>query len=238
MTPLKGNIALVTGGAQGLGYAIVSALANAGCTVIAADLDAQKVSDAAAKAGNGVVPLQLDVSDEKSVDDALETIRERHGGFDILINNAGTDVTKSVEDVSVEEWVRVVQVNLFGPFFLSKKALPILVERGRGQIVNIASTAAKRTWANASAYHASKWGLLGFSHALHVEARAKGVKVTAVVAGGMQTPFILERFPETDPSVLQPPENVARAIIGVLTLPPESVVPEIMIIPLKETSWP
>ena len=71
--------------------------------------------------------------------------------------------------------------------------------QGRGHIVNIVSTAAKRAWANASAYHASKWGLLGLSHALHVEARPQNVKVTAVVAGGMRTPFLLDRFPDLDP---------------------------------------
>ena len=78
-----------------------------------------------------------------------------------------------------------------------------------GHIVNIASTAAKRAWANASAYHASKWGLLGFSHALHVEARAFQVKVTAVVSGGMRTPFLLDRFPDIDVENLQEPDHVA-----------------------------
>ncbi|MCP2848960.1 SDR family oxidoreductase, partial [Salmonella enterica subsp. enterica serovar Typhimurium] len=76
-----------------------------------------------------------------------------------------------------------------------------------------ASTAAKRAWPNASAYHASKWGLLGFSHALHAELRPLGIKVTAVIAGGMRTPFLLERFPDLDPKVLQAPEAVAAAVV-------------------------
>src|SRR5436305_228121 len=80
-----------------------------------------------------------------------------------------------------------------------------------------ASTAAKRTWPNASAYHASKWGLLGFSHALQAEARTYGVRVTAVICGGMRTPFILERFPEVDPETLQDPRAVARTIRGLVT---------------------
>jgi short-subunit dehydrogenase len=107
-----------------------------------------------------------------------------------------------------------------------------------GHIVNITSTAAKRCWANASAYHASKWGLLGFSHALHVEARPHGIKVTAVVSGGMRTPFLLERFPDIDIGTLQDPRNVAEAIRCILTLPPDAVVPELTILPMKETSWP
>jgi short-subunit dehydrogenase len=111
-------------------------------------------------------------------------------------------------------------------------------KQGRGQIVNIVSTAAKRVWANATAYHASKWGLLGLSHALHVEGRKHNIKVTAVVSGGMRTPFILDRFPDTDPGVLQDPRTVAETIRFVLTLPDESVIPEIMVLPMRETSWP
>ena len=104
--------------------------------------------------------------------------------------------------------------------------------------MNVTSTAAKRAWANASAYHASKWGLLGFSHALHVEGRALGVKVTAVVAGGMRTPFLLDRFPDIDEGTLQDPATVAETIRFVLTQPDETVVPEVMVIPMRESSWP
>jgi short-subunit dehydrogenase len=111
-------------------------------------------------------------------------------------------------------------------------------KHGGGHIVNVVSTAAKRAWANASAYHASKWGLLGLSHALHVEGRKHRIKVTAVIAGGMRTPFILERFPDTDPGLLQDPRNVAETIRFVLTQPEESVIPEVMVLPMRETSWP
>jgi short-subunit dehydrogenase len=109
---------------------------------------------------------------------------------------------------------------------------------GGGHIVNVASTAAKRAWANASAYHASKWGLLGLSHAMHAELRQHNIKVTAVIAGGMRTPFLLDRFPDIDVTTLQDPMNVAQAIQSVLLLPNETVVAEIMVLPMKETSWP
>jgi NAD(P)-dependent dehydrogenase (short-subunit alcohol dehydrogenase family) len=138
----------------------------------------------------------------------------------------------------VAEWDRILAVNLRGPFVASKAALEAMRRVRRGHIVNVVSTAAKRAWANASAYHASKWGLLGFSHALHVEARAVGVKVTAVIAGGMRTPFLLDRFPDLDPGLLQDPRNVADAIRFVLTQPDETVVPELTVIPMRETSWP
>jgi NADP-dependent 3-hydroxy acid dehydrogenase YdfG len=111
-------------------------------------------------------------------------------------------------------------------------------QQGRGHIVNIVSTAAKRTWANASAYHASKWGLLGLSHALHAEVRPQRIKVTAIVAGGMRTPFLLDRFPDLDPAKLQDPRDVARAVRFALTQPRDSVIAEITVLPVQETSWP
>ncbi|MDK0767112.1 SDR family NAD(P)-dependent oxidoreductase, partial [Clostridium perfringens] len=91
--------------------------------------------------------------------------------------------------------------------------------QGAGDIVNITSTAAKRAWPNASAYHASKWGLLGLSHAMHAELREHGIRVTAVVAGGMRTPFLLDRFPDLDPEKLQDPAHVARAVCFALAQP-------------------
>ncbi|HXG39984.1 MAG TPA: SDR family oxidoreductase, partial [Candidatus Limnocylindrales bacterium] len=121
---------------------------------------------------------------------------------------------------------------------VTRAVLPAMRSAGRGHVVNITSTAAKRAWPNATAYHASKWGLLGFSHALFTEARSFGVRVSAVVAGGMRTPFILERFPDTDPSVLQDPRTVALVVRFLLELPAESVVPEVTVLPLRETSWP
>ena len=107
-----------------------------------------------------------------------------------------------------------------------------------GHIVNIASTASKRAWENAAPYHASKWGLLGFSHALHTEGRKVGIKVTAILSGGMRTPFLLDRFPDIPLDVLQDPRNVAETIKFVLTQPKDCVIPEIMVVPMKETSFP
>ena len=163
---------------------------------------------------------------------------ERLGRIDVLVNNAGTDKTLPVEELSVADWDRVRSVNLDGPFYLAREVFPHMRAQRGGHIVNIVSTAAKRSWANASAYHASKWGLLGLSHALHVEGRPLGIKVTAVIAGGMRTPFLLDRFPDLDPGVLQDPRNVAETIRFVLTQPAETVIPEVLVLPMKETSWP
>jgi NAD(P)-dependent dehydrogenase (short-subunit alcohol dehydrogenase family) len=238
---LANRVALVTGGGRGLGAATCRVLAGEGAIAVAADvrLDlAEQTAGAIRAAGGKAAAIELDVTDAPRVDEAVRELIAGYGAVDVLVNNAGTDRTVRFEELGVDDWDRVLAVNLRGPFVMSRAVFPHMCERGGGHIVNIVSTAAKRAWANAAAYHASKWGLLGLSHALHVEARARGVKVTAVIAGGMRTPFLLDRFPELDPAVLQDPENVARTIAFVLMQPAETVVPEVSVLPMRETSWP
>lgn len=238
---LRGRVALVTGGARGLGAALCRSLSEAGAQVIGADLRTE-LMDALANElradGANIEALRTDVADDEQVCAALAHIVSRYGRLDVVVNNAGIDLTVSVEDMPVAEWQRIMAVNLSAPFIMAKHALPIMKRQGRGHIVNIVSTAAKRTWANASAYHASKWGLLGLSHALHVEARPHNVKVTAVISGGLRTPFLTDRFPDIDLGLLQDPKNVADSVRFVLTQPDETVIPELMVLPMRETSWP
>jgi NAD(P)-dependent dehydrogenase (short-subunit alcohol dehydrogenase family) len=241
MKDLNGKVAIVTGGGQGLGEATARALAQAGVTVVCADIQeakAKQVADSLMAEGCPASSIALNVTDEDSVKRAVQAVLDRHGQIDILINNAGTDKTVPFTELSVEDWDRVVGVNLRGPFLMSKYVIPHLYEQRSGHIVNIASTASKRMWANALAYHTSKWGLVGMSHALYVEAREYNVKVSAVVAGGMQTPFILDRFPDTPLNKLQDPKNVANTIVFLLSQPDETIIPEVMVLPLNESSWP
>jgi len=235
---LDGKVVFVTGGGRGLGAAICRAVAQDGARVAVADLDLARAREVAADLGPRAIAIRLDVGDEDQCARALAETGERHGRVDALVNNAGVDFTLPLEELSVEQWDRVIRTNLRGPFLLAKRAAGIMARQGAGHIVNIASTAAKRAWPNASAYHASKWGLLGFSHALHAELRPLGIKVSAVVAGGMRTPFLLDRFPDLDPGVLQDPANVAATVRFLLTMPEESVIPEVMVIPMRESSWP
>ena len=238
---LRGRVALVTGAARGLGAALCRSLGEAGATVIGMDVRQELLTllqTEVRQAGANMHILKADVADDNEVAAALDAIVGEHSRLDVVINNAGIDLTVSVEEMPLAEWQRIMNVNLTAPFILSKRALPIMKQQGRGHIVNIVSTAAKRTWANASAYHASKWGLLGLSHALHVEARPHNVKVTAVISGGLRTPFLTDRFPDIDLNVLQDPKNVADAVRFTLTQPDETVIPELMVLPMRETSWP
>ncbi|MDX3894170.1 SDR family oxidoreductase [Pusillimonas sp.] len=236
---LRDRVVLVTGAGRGLGAAICDMLATNEAQVVALDIDADSAQAQVQKlrdAGGRACAFSVDVGDEESVKRVLEEAAEQCGRLDAIVNNAGVDVTTSIEELKSSDWERVLRTNLTGPFLMAKHGLAHLAPGGH--IVNIASTAARRAWPNASAYHASKWGLLGLTHSLHAELRSQGVKVSAVIAGGMRTPFLLDRFPDIDVELLQDPANVAAAIKFVLTQPPQTVIPEVMVLPMKETSWP
>jgi NAD(P)-dependent dehydrogenase (short-subunit alcohol dehydrogenase family) len=237
---LEGKCILITGGSRGLGAAIAQVLGEAGARIAIADLDVARATQCAQsleERGIRSIAMQLDVGDAREGRDAVAQVRERFGRLDVLVNNAAVDLTVPIEELSAADWERVVRTNLTGPFLMAKAAVAAM-EVGGGHIVNIASTASKRAWPNAAAYHATKWGLLGLSHALHAELRPRGIKVSAIVAGGMRTPFLLDRFPDIDPGVLQDPMNVAKAVKFVLMQPEETVIPEVMVLPMRETSWP
>jgi NAD(P)-dependent dehydrogenase (short-subunit alcohol dehydrogenase family) len=241
MNTVNGKVIVVTGGGQGLGAAICKSLAADGATVVATDIKPEnlsKIEQEIKGTGGHIETYEMNVADVNSVTETIDKIVDTFGRIDAVINNAGIDYTLAVDEISNEQFQQVINVNLVGPFNVSKAVVSHFKMNGGGQIVNIASTASKRAWPNASAYHASKWGLLGLSHSLHSELRKDKIKVTAVVAGGMQTPFILERFPDTPMEVLQDPKNVADTVKFVLCMPETSVIPEVMVVPMTETSWP
>ncbi|MFL6648033.1 MAG: SDR family oxidoreductase [Sulfurifustaceae bacterium] len=241
MDRLAGQVAIVTGGAGGLGQEICRVLARDAAQVVCLDVNedrAREVAERLRREGGRVTPLAADIGRPETAADAVARVVRERDRLDILINNAAVDVTLPADELAVDDWNRIIDTNLNAPYWLARAALPTMKRQGAGQIVNIASTASKRTWPNASAYHASKWGLLGLSHALHAEARPHGIKVTAVVSGGMRTPFLLDRFPDIDTTKLQDARHVAEVVHFVLTRPRETVIPEIMVLPMTETSWP
>ena len=242
---LNNKVVLVTGAGSGLGEATARAFAAAGSTIACIDINevaAQRVNHDLQAQDSKSIALQCDVSSAEAVLRTVQAVHERFGRLDIVVNCAAIDHTLSVEEMTVEQWDQVIGVNLRGPFLFAKAALPIMREQHSGHIINIASTAATRAWANASAYHASKWGLVGFSRGLGVEGRPDGIHVTTIIPGGMRTHFF-DRFteqgiPMPDQQNLQEPANVAEVIVFAAQVPPESALQEVIITPLTETSWP
>ncbi len=235
------KIVIVTGAAQGLGKAICTTLACKEYTILMVDLQEEKlknVQEEILNTGCDAVSYPLNLCKEEEIADFFEFVERKYGSINILINNAGADVTKPVTELSITEWDKVVNTNLRASFIMSKFALQMMKREKSGHIINIISTAALRGWTEASAYHASKWGLRGFSQALFTEARRDNIKVSAIIAGGMRTAFLLDRFPDLDQTKLQEPLNVAKTIQFILSQPEETTVPEVMVLPLQETSWP
>src|SRR5438270_1197428 len=244
---LKGKVSLVTGAGSGLGEATAHAFARAGCNLVCIDIDgtaAERVRRELSEQDQDskCIALQCDVSNAEAVFKRVEAVDAHCGRLDIVVNCAAVDHTLSVDELTVEQWDQVINVNLRGPFLLAKAALPLMRRQHSGHIINVASTAATRAWANASAYHASKWGLIGFSRGLGVEGRADGIRVTTIIPGGMRTHFF-DRFneqgiPMPEQQNLQDPANLARVIVFATQVPPESALQEVIITPMIETSWP
>src|SRR5579884_3874022 len=157
MRDLQGQVAFITGGGSGLGEALCRTLGEAGMKVAVADIRheaAQTVAEKLGHDGMTTLPAVCDVGNTRQAEEAVRRVIDKLGPIDVLINNAAIDRTVSIEELTFDEWDRIMCTNLRGPFVLSKIVLPLMKERRAGQIVNIVSTAAKRAWANAAAYHA------------------------------------------------------------------------------------
>ncbi|MFF6772252.1 SDR family oxidoreductase [Streptomyces sp. NPDC012637] len=242
-TDLSGKQALVTGGGRGLGAAVCRRLATAGASVLVADVRqdlAKERCEELTAQGLSARPVLLDVCDPGAVADVFRDVDEAGRRVDILVNNAAVDVSKSAEHLTADEVNRVVSTNLLGPMYLCLEAYRRMVSQGGGHIVNILSTAANRTWTEAGPYAASKSGLRAFTHTLFKEAQrdCEGIGVTGIIAGGMETAFILERFPDADVSLLQSPEIVADTVLYALSVPSGSALGELVVVPRREPSWP
>ena len=242
---IEGSAVFVTGAGSGLGEAVACAFAAEGAVVACADIRreaAARVSEEIESGGGHAIAVHCDVASEDSVREALSLVRDHFGRLDVAVNNAAIDHTVSVEDMTVGQWDQVISVNLKGPFLVSKLCFGPMKQQGGGHIINIASTAATRAWANAAAYHASKWGLVGFGRGLSVEGRPHHIRVTTIIPGGMRTHFF-DRFEEQGIPLpleddLQDPANVAQVIVWAAQMPAESALQEAIVTPLTETSWP
>ena len=238
------GVAIVTGAGGGLGAATARALAASGCSVALWDLKRDAIAAVAAELTQDdhthALAQVVDVALADSVESAVADVLDRFGRIDYLINCAGLDYTLPITELSIEQWDRVLGVNLRGPFLATRAVFPIMRRQNGGHIINVASTAAVRAWPNASAYCASKWGLVGFTRAIGTEGRDDNIRATVVIPGGMRTGFFdRPDLPiKPDPANLQDPDNVARAIVFALSQPPESVIQEIFVTPARETSWP
>jgi NAD(P)-dependent dehydrogenase (short-subunit alcohol dehydrogenase family) len=221
---------LVTGGASGLGAAVVEAVTESGGRPVVLD----RVEPPHA-ADHEIV----DLSDPRAAEHAVTQLSFRSGGLDAVVTCAGTDACGRLEDIPGEEWEKVIAVNLVGTVAVVRAALPELVSR-KGRVVTVASTLGLRALSDATAYCASKFGVVGFTRALAAETQGR-LGVTMLVPGGMDTAFFDGRDEQYRPPPelkLNDPADVARAVLFALDQPPGCEVRELVITPSIEGSWP
>jgi NAD(P)-dependent dehydrogenase (short-subunit alcohol dehydrogenase family) len=195
---LKGRVAVITGGAQGIGYAIAQRMLDSGAEVVLWDRNAQALEQAQASlSARGVVrTVTVELGQESSVQAAAATTLEA-GAVDIVVNNAGiTGGNASTWELDSQVWQDVIHINLVAPFFVCKALVPSMIAKGYGRIVNIASIAGKEGNPNASHYSASKAGLIALTKSLGKELANKGIMVNAITPAAAQTPMFDSMKPE------------------------------------------
>ena len=241
---------LVTGATSGLGRAVALGFAAQGIPVAVVGRSEEGLRQVTTEVQDHdvrAVPLQADLADAAALADLVEVAASQLGSIGALVNAAGTDVPGRAEDLDLEDWHRVVAVNLTAPFALARSVMPHMRAAGGGLIVNISSVAGRRGWANASAYCSTKFALSGLTQSLAAEGREAGIRVCVLYPGAMATnwgTFDPEQRQDpagpddADASEALDPATVADLIVWLATTPGEPVLNEVTVTPLRERGWP
>jgi len=202
---LAEQVGVVTGGARGIGREIAAACAAAGARVAVLDQDGEGARRAADALGDGALGLGVDVTDAEAVAAALAEVDATLGGLDFLVNNAGIRHVAPFAEHDVDVWRRTIDVNLTGTFICSQAAVRLMLPRGRGKIVNLASIAGELALRERAAYNASKAAVVGLTKSIATELGGRGIWCNAIAPGIVETPLSAEYFRD---------EAMTRAIVG------------------------
>jgi NADP-dependent 3-hydroxy acid dehydrogenase YdfG len=239
MSSLAGKVAIVTGAGSGIGQAAAAALARAGANVTVVARSAEALARTVAEieaTGQQALAQPLDVSDWEAVEAAVAATVARFGRVDILVNNAGTNTPRrTLLEASLEDWRRVVDVNLTGAYLCVRAVLPVMRQQGEGTIINIASVAGKTaTLLGGAAYSASKAAVLSLTQTINSEYRRHNIRATAISPGEVATPILDRRtVPPTaeERARMLQPEDLAAAIVFVASLPQRACIDDLLIRP-------
>ena len=212
-------VGVVTGGSRGIGRAIVEALAREGWRVYYCSQSADSLTQSSLELSEAY-PERIhgkvcDVGRQDEVEDLVSWVSSDAGRIDCLVNNAGIGHFGPVDEISGESWRRLIRTNLNGSFYAIRAVAPLMKQQGSGWIINIASLAGKNPFAGGTAYNASKFGLVGLSEASMLDLRQYGIRVAAILPGGVRTEFSHPRPGASDDWKLTP-EDIARTVLDLL----------------------
>jgi NAD(P)-dependent dehydrogenase (short-subunit alcohol dehydrogenase family) len=229
----QNKVAVITGGGSGIGLAMARIFVASGYSVVISGRDAKRLQKAAANIPGGkkqVTGIPCDVRDPVAIDKLFREVGKQHSRIDVLINNAGVaHALAPVDQLSIETWKEVIDTNLTGTFLVTRAALPLM--RAGGTIVNNLSVAALQPFAGMSAYNASKFGALGFTHALREDLRKCGIRVLALLPGATDTEIWGQFWPDAPKEKMISAETVARAVLHAVSAPANTAIEEIRIGP-------
>jgi NAD(P)-dependent dehydrogenase (short-subunit alcohol dehydrogenase family) len=237
---IAGKVAVVTGGASGIGRATCAALARRGARTVVVDLNREAIDETVAEleaAGVEALGLCLSVADEAAMAEMAQAVCGRFGRIDILVACAGIlrgrgCPPRPLAEVATAEWDEVIGVNLTGTFLSNRAVLGDMIRRRAGQIINVSSTSGLKGRALDAAYSASKFGIIGLSEALAEEVRYHGIRVQVVIPDAVATPLWQQNRLPAPPDSLAP-ERVAELIVFMLSLPPDTVLERGVIAPFR-----
>jgi sorbitol-6-phosphate 2-dehydrogenase len=181
---LEGQVVIVTGGAQGLGEALVQRLDEEGCKVVVADINFESAAKVAAGLKNAIA-VKVDVSSEEQVEAMVNTAIEKYGRLDLMISNAAILIAKPVTEFPAAQWQKMIDINLVGFFLCAKAAAKVMIPKGRGSIIQINSKTGKKGSSKNSAYAAAKFGGIGLVQSLALELAEYGIRVNAICPGNL-----------------------------------------------------
>jgi 3-oxoacyl-[acyl-carrier protein] reductase len=232
METVKDKVVLITGGSKGIGYGVAESLVNEFANVAITSRSQETADEAAAqlnRLGKGeAFGIVADVRNESAQQKAVDAVIRKFGSIDVLVANAGLGHFGSIETLTTEQWLETIDTNLTGVFYSIKSCLPAL-KKSKGYIITMASLAGTNFFAGASAYNASKFGLVGFTQAAMLDLRSYGIKVTTIMPGSVATEFSTSN-PKDDSWKIQP-EDIGQMVVDLLKMHPRTLPSKIEVRP-------
>ena len=228
MYDLREKVVLITGASRGVGRAMALTFAGEGAKVGALARTGAALDSLAKEAEGNILPVVCDISEPDAVKSAVSKVQDSLGPIDVLINNAAIYLEKSIIDTSPDEWRRILDVNVLGPFLATQAVLPHMLERNAGRIINVCSTASHIGYVRQAGYVASKHALLGFTRVLSEETHGTNIRVHAISPGGVNTSLVKGR-PGVDLSEYMDPAEIAEIALFLARMDKIATMDEVVV---------